>query len=235
MLTAVCGRHSNTVTYTYDEASRKATESLTISSQTYTCTTQYDAAGRVSKLIYPDASEVTRTYTARGQLHTIKLGSTTIDTRGYDDGGRMTSSSYNNGVSESGSYNDDNTLASISYSGAAIGNLAYTWDANKNKLTEGIAGTMSGYGFTAGYDDEDRLISWERNDSTLDQSWNLSPVGDWNSITENSSTQTRTHGPMHEILTAASQILTHDAKGNMTLIPTSLRARSNAAEDEMGF
>jgi hypothetical protein len=102
--------------------------------------------------------------------------STTIDTRAYDDGGRMTSSSYNNGVSESRTYNDDNTLAGISFTGASIGNLTYGWDENKNKTSESIGGTMSGYGFSvgsSGYDEEDRLVNWERTDSALDQSWDL--------------------------------------------------------------
>src|SRR6056297_1058378 len=231
MLSAVSGRYSNTVTLTYDSAGRKSTESLTVSSQTYTSTTEYDAAGRVSKLIYPDASEVTRTYTARGQLHTLAVGATTLDTRAYDDGGRMTSSGYNNGVSESRSYNNDNTLASISFSGAAIGTYSYTWDANKNKTSESITGVMSGFGFRVGangYDTEDRLVNWERSDTNLDQSWNLSLVGDWDSITENSSTQNRTHGPTHELLSAGGQSLSHDTKGNMTLIPAVLRDGTNS-------
>ena len=80
----------------------------------------------------------------------------------------MTSSSYHNGVSESRTYNSDNTVASISFTVAAIGNLAYTWDANLNKTSETIGGVMSGYGFTAGYDDEDRLVSWDRSDTTPD-------------------------------------------------------------------
>src|SRR6056297_1175347 len=227
MLSAVSGRYSNTVTLTYDSAGRKSTESLTISSQTYTSTTEYDAAGRVSKLIYPDASEATRSYTARGQLETIAVGTTTIDTRAYDDGGRMTSSGYNNGVSESRSYNNDNTLASIRYSGAAIGTYSYTWDANKNKTSESITGVVSGYGFSVGpngYDAEDRLVNWDRSDANLDQAWNLSPVGDWDSFTENASVQNRTHGPTHEILTVATQTVQHDPKGNMTLIPAVLRS-----------
>ncbi len=228
MLTAICGRYSNTVTLAYDAASRKSTESLTISGKTYTSNTQYDAAGRVSKLIYPNASEVSRSYTSRGQLQTIKLDTTTIDTRAYDNAGRMTSSSYNNGVSESRTYNNDNTLASINYTGAAIGNLSYAWDANLNKTSETIGGVMSGYGFTADYDDEDRLVSYQRTNNTLTQSWNLSPVGDWNSITQNSAVQNRTHGPVHELLTAASESLTYDAKGNMTLIPTSLRPTASS-------
>ncbi len=61
-----------------------------------------------------------------------------IDTWTYDDGGRITASSYNNGVSESRAYNTDNTLASISFTGAAIGDLSYGWDANKNQTSETI-------------------------------------------------------------------------------------------------
>ncbi len=85
---------------------------------------------------------------------------------------------------------------------------------------------MSGNGFSvgsSGYDDEDRLVNWQRSDTNLDQSWNLSAVGNWNSITENSSSQNRTHGPTHELLTVASQSVTHDAKGDMTLFPAVLR------------
>ena len=227
ILTAVSGRYSNTVTYTYDAAGRKSTESLTISGRTYTSETEYDAAGRVSKLTYPDGSEVTRSYTDRGELHEIAVGLTTIDTRAYDDGGRMTSSSYANGVSESRSYNSDNTLASISYSGAAVGDLSYGWDVNKNKTSESIGGVMSDYGFTAGYDAEDRLTSWDRADTNLDQSWNLSEVGNWDSFTENSSVQNRTHGAAHELLTVDSQSVDHDVKGNMTELPAVLRPGSD--------
>ncbi|XZE56132.1 RHS repeat domain-containing protein [Planctomycetaceae bacterium SH139] len=143
----------------------------------------------------------------------------------------MTGSSYGNGVSESRSYNTDNTLASISFSGVASRSRSYGWDHNKNKTSESITGTMSGFGFTvgsSGYDTEDRLVNWERSDTNLDQSWNLSLVGDWDSITENSSTQNRTHGPTNELLSAGGQSLSHDTKGNMTLIPAVLRDGTNS-------
>ena len=142
----------------------------------------------------------------------------------------MLTSTYNNGVVKARSYNDDNTLSGISYTGASIGNLSYGWDENKNKTSETIAGTMSNYGFSvgsSGYDDEDRLVNWQRSDSNLDQSWTLSLVGDWDDFTENSSTQYRTHGDAHELLTAASQSVSHDVKGNMTSIPAVLRPGSD--------
>jgi len=214
---------------------RRIPRKLAGTNRRHTSQTQYDAAGRVSTLIYPDGSEVLRTYTARGQRATLAVDSTTIDTRTYDDGGRLISSSDHNGVGETRVHNDDNTLATISYSGAAIGGLSYTWDANQNKTSESIGGVMSGYGFTASYDPEDRLIGWDRSDTNLDQSWDLSPVGDWNSITENLSVQNRTHGPVHEILTASGQAVQHDPRGNMTLIPPALRPGSDPLKLKWDF
>ncbi|TWT74868.1 hypothetical protein [Allorhodopirellula solitaria] len=82
---------------------------------------------------------------------------------------------------------------------------------------------MSDYGFTASYDAEDRLTGWDRADANLDQSWNLTPVGDWQKFTKNSVVQNRTHGPAHELTAAGGQSVQHDAKGNITLLPSSLR------------
>ena len=230
MLTAVSGRYTNTVTYTYDSAGRKKTEGLMISGQTYTTTTGYNSKGELTNYAYPDGTAVGRNYTARGELYQLTHAGTTIDTRVYDNGGRMTSSTYNNGVSETRAYNTDNTLASISFSGASIGNLTYGWDANKNKTSEAIAGTMSNYGFTVpsnGYDSEDRLVGFNRT-SGLTQSWSLSAVGDWNSVTTNGTTETRTHGPTHELLTAGGQNVTTDTKGNITQIPAAVRPNASS-------
>ncbi|MFO0382087.1 MAG: hypothetical protein ACK506_10305 [Pirellula sp.] len=57
---------------------------------------------------------------------------------------------------------------------------------------------MSGYGFTSAgtsYDDEDRITGYARTNGTLTQSWNLTKVGDWTSVTTNGTAQNRTHGP----------------------------------------
>ena len=60
------------------------------------------------------------------------------------------------------------------FSNTNIGNLGYSWDANKNKTAETIAGVMSGYGFTSAgtaYDYEDRLTGYQRASGSLNQSW----------------------------------------------------------------
>ncbi|GIX00685.1 MAG: hypothetical protein KatS3mg111_4017 [Pirellulaceae bacterium] len=188
MLSAASGRYGNSVGYTYDAAGRKATESLTVGGQTYTATAAYDAKGQLTGLTYPSGVLVQRQYSARGELTAVLRAGTTLATRSYDNGGRMVSSAYNNGVSESRTYNADNTLASIQFTGAAIGDMTYQWDANKNKTAESISGVMSGYGFfhftgrrarrvcllsharrnvfnapqipAGGYDSEDRLVQY---------------------------------------------------------------------------
>ena len=113
---------------------------------------------------------------------------------------------------------------------APVGNLSYGWDDNKNKTSETITGTMSNYGFnvgSSGYDDEDRLVAWNRADGALSKSWNLTAVGDWDDVTENGVLQDRTHGPTHELLTAANEAVTTDTKGNLTSIPAVLRPGSD--------
>ncbi|XZE20123.1 RHS repeat-associated core domain-containing protein [Pirellulaceae bacterium SH449] len=232
MLTAVNGRYSNTVTYTYDPIGRKATESLAIASRTYTTTSEYNSRGELTKVTYPDSSISERTYHDTGALHLLKLDGSTISTRTYDDGRRLTGETLGNGVTETRTYSTDNLLTGISYggTGTAIGNLSYTWDANKNKTSETIGGTMSGYGFTSAgtsYDDEDRLTGYARASGTFTQAWNLTPVGDWNSITTNGTAQNRTHGPTHELLTAAGQNITTDVKGNITVLPANLTPQAS--------
>jgi RHS repeat-associated protein len=137
-----------------------------------------------------------------------------------------------NGVTETRTYSTDNLLTGISYggTGTSIGNLSYTWDANKNKTSEGFGGTMSGYGFTSAgtnYDDEDRLTGFARTNGTFHQSWNLTKVGDWTNVITNGTAQNRTHGPTHELLTAGGQSLETDPKGNITLLPLNLTPQSS--------
>ena len=137
-----------------------------------------------------------------------------------------------NGITESRSYSNDNLLTAINYSNTSLGDLTYTWDTNENKTSESISGTMSGYGFTQSgtvYDDEDRLTGYARSNSSLTQSWSLTSVGDWSSVTTNGTAQSRTHGPTHELLTAGGQTVNTDVKGNITLLPTALSSLASTA------
>ena len=57
MLTAVSGRYNNTVTNVYNAAGQTTSESLAISSKTYTTAYEYNAIGQRTKLTYPDTSK----------------------------------------------------------------------------------------------------------------------------------------------------------------------------------
>src|SRR5690606_13101724 len=160
--------------------------------QTYTVAYEYDDVGRLAEITYPDGSVVERRYTSRGLLEELEYNSTVVDTRTYDDGGRLSSEALGNGLTVTRGYVSGGNLPA-SIANTAVGTYSYAWDANKNKTSETITGVMSGYGFTVpnnGYDEDDRLLAWERDDSNLDQSWDLSLVGNWDEFTENSVPQT---------------------------------------------
>ncbi|MBX3444907.1 MAG: RHS repeat-associated core domain-containing protein [Planctomyces sp.] len=167
-------------------------------------------------------------------LSTISYGGGTIDTRTYDNGGRLTSETLGNGQTVTRSYaTNEHLVASIA--NANVGTYSYTWDANHRQLrpptdqggarpkaaerTRSITGVMSGYGFTVptgGYDDEDRLVGWNRNDSALSHAWSLTAAGNWSTLTTNGTPQSRTHGNAHELTAIGANSLTYDAKGNLT-------------------
>jgi hypothetical protein len=99
----------------------------------------------------------------------------------------------------------------------------------KNVDADMVYDLMSNYAFTAAgmtCDFEERLTGFQRSATSgsalLSQSWSLSTVGDWNSVTINGTAQTRTHGPTRELLTAGGQSVTTDVKGNITLLPSIL-------------
>ncbi len=147
---------SNSVSMSYDPKGRLATEGLTIAGQTYTTTREYDVVNRIKKYIYPDGTQVERTYTNRSQLNQLKYNSTVIDTRTYDIGGRLSSSTYSNGAVATWNYrasgaNKDNLLASITTTNPGadkVGTYTYTWDANRNKTAETISNSpLTGFGF----------------------------------------------------------------------------------------
>ena len=230
MLTATSGRYANTVGYAYDPAGRKATEALTVSNVTYTTGQAYNARNEVTTITYPNNTTSTRSHHATGTLNQLGLDGSTVSTRSYDAGRRQTTDVLSNGITETHTYRNDNLLTAINYSNTSLGDMVYTWDANKNKTSESITGVMSGYGFTAAgttYDNEDRLTGFARaatsGPALLSQSWNLTAVGDWTSVTTNGTAQSRAHGPMHELLTAGGQTVDTDGKGNITTLPANLR------------
>ena len=218
MLTATKGRYANTIAYTYDAAGQIASESLTTDGQTYTIGRGYDASGNLDELTYPDGTVVARPHDARGLLERVDYDGSLVASFQYDAGGRETSRTYGNGLTTTTSYvPNENLVRTIA--NPVVGDYSYAYDVNKNRLSESIAGPMSGYGYDVGpngYDAEDRLVNWDRADGSLDQAWDLSPAGDWDRFIENADAQDRTHNAVHELTAIDGAALSYDPKGNLT-------------------
>ncbi len=228
MLSGIKGRYNNTITFSYDDRGQQTQETLTTHGQTYTVGYQKNALGQTTQLQYPDGSLIDRAYTNRGQLQSVNYtplngALSAVATFTYDVGGRETQRNLGNGLTTTRSYFSDNQIQTIAT--PTVETLTYTYDPNKNPTSETRSGVMAPYSWTTGptgYDDEDRLKNWSRTNGDS-QSWNLSPVHDWTSATINGATQTRTHGPAHELLTMSGaqvtnspRTLTYDPRGNMT-------------------
>ncbi|MDZ7616745.1 MAG: RHS repeat-associated core domain-containing protein [Patescibacteria group bacterium] len=142
-----------------------------------------------------------------------------VATFGYDNGSRRTSRTLGDtpGTQTTWTYGRQDNLPTAINSDIAGASFTYTYDANKNKLTEGISAPMANYGFNStSYDSADRLTAWNRTDGNLDQAWDLSLVGDWATFTENLVQQTRSHTAVHEIAAIDAKPIAHDAAGNLT-------------------
>ena len=218
---------------TYDAGGRRSAESLTVSSMgfqpvTYPVAYSYDAAGREASLTYPDGSIVSRTYSPRSQLQTVSLSAPGVGggvgagatqqlaVFEYDAGRRETSRTYGNGITTTRSYRADNLVTSID--APNVESLAYTYDVAKNPTSELRAGVMAPFSWSTGlnetgFDAQNRLTNWTRSNGES-QSWQLSPVNDWQSVTTNGVTQQRTHGPTHEIQSIDASPMRHDSRGN---------------------
>ncbi len=222
MASAESGRYNNTVAFGYDGAARLTSESLTVTfgqTTTYTVQSAYDAANRRTGITYPDGTTVARQYTARDQLAQIDYNSGMVATFAYDPGSRRTSRTLGDtpGTHTAWTYGRQDNLPTAINSGIPGASFTYTYDANKNKLTEGISAPMANFGFNStSYDPADRLTAWNRTDGNLDHAWNLSLVGNWATFTENQLQQTRSHTNVHEIAAIDSVPIAHDPAGNLT-------------------
>ncbi len=98
--------------------------------------------------------------------------------------------------------------------GVAVDRFHYTYDRNGNRLTESNLLNTS-LNETYGYDSLNQLTNFATSGTT--KSWDFDALGNWDGVTTNSTTQTRTHNRQNEI-TAVSGATTpvFDANGNMT-------------------
>jgi RHS repeat-associated protein len=138
----------NTLTTVYDALSRVTSVTSVASSVTRTVSYLYDAAGRRTRLTYPDSVYVTYGYNTASDLTGIfENGAASLATYAYDDLGRRTSLTRGNGVVTS-----------------------HTFDAlsRLSTLEQNAGGSSHDTTFTFGYNPGSQITSRTRTNSAFD-------------------------------------------------------------------
>jgi RHS repeat-associated protein len=159
MLTAANG--TDTLTWTYDNMDRVATEASAKNASTVGYT--YDDAGNRTVLSLDGMTHVTYGYDQQSRLTSITRGATVFGF-GYDTASRRTSMSYPNGVVTTYGYDGESRLTSLAASlgSTPITSFGYILDAVGNRTRKTTLDWAEDYA----YDDLYRLTSADRSAST---------------------------------------------------------------------
>jgi len=152
---------SGATQYYYDSLGHISRTDRVVDSTTYTTQTQYDALGRVKKLIYPDAAEVDYTYDGNGNIKEIKSDSQPYAFySSYTASGKPVDVDYGIGTNTFYQYYPLNdrlfSITLINLTDALL-NSAYYYDnaGNITRITDLLTGSRTR---DFKYDDLDRLI-----------------------------------------------------------------------------
>ena len=95
-----------------------------------------------------------------------------------------------------------------------VDRYGYTYDRDSNRTAK-TNGTNAAFNETYGYDNLNQLTSFAKTGTT--KSWDYDAVGNWDGVTTNAVTESRTQNKQNEILTATGQTApTYDPNGNET-------------------
>jgi|CXWL01.1.fsa_nt_gi RHS repeat-associated protein len=167
-----------TITRTYDGLDRLTQEVTAQGTLTYT----YDNASRRATMTVAGQPTVNYTYDNANRLTQITQGANLV-TIGYDDADRRASLTLPNGNSVVYAYNAASELLSLTYKQGAtvIGDLTYTYDAAGNRIKQGGAfarRTIPPALATASYNANNQQTVFGSNTETYDLNGNLSTVTD---------------------------------------------------------
>lgn len=213
---SLSARYGVQVDKTYLPNGQLASETTTWNNESKSVAYAYDNANRQTSVTYPDGKQVARAFNGRDQLAAVSFDGSPVAAYTLDNGGRISNIAFANGAQESRQYRGDNTLRAMAAQTAdnqSITALQYIQDANKRRTAE-VDGLNSLLSNNYRYDKQDQLTGWNRNDGKSG-AWNLSLGGDWNSVTYDGLTETRTHDAAHELLSRNAQALTYDPRGNL--------------------
>lgn len=140
-----------TYTFSYDQAGRMLSST---DSNGHTVLYLYDAAGRRTKLIYPDGFTISYAYDATDRLSGLTTGDSQAYAFTYDILGRRTKLTYPNGTSAGYGYDSTGKLLTLTHkssSGTTIDSFTYTHDKVGNRLSKKQPLLTTAYTYDAVY------------------------------------------------------------------------------------
>jgi RHS repeat-associated protein len=151
---------------TYDERGNVVKETRVIGTVTLNTAYTYDAANRLSSIVYPSGFVVAYTRDSMGRTTAVSAqppdGSPAVPVLSkvaYQPFGPVNSMTFGNGVTESRSFDQDYRLTTLTDTGAgALQSLTYSYDADDNvtKIADGVTAANSQ---TFAYDALNRLTA----------------------------------------------------------------------------
>jgi len=187
--------HVSTTTFDYDVIGRVSRKVVEVGSKAYPTKRQYDLAGRLRNLTYPDGTTLTYSYNGV-RLATISSPQTTyVEYSSFNEYGLPALAHYGNGVSSRYTYaNHDNpvcplddfrlcTIQTSDNSGNVIQNMTYRHNPGGNitAINDPINGDQS-----FAYDELDRLVSARGSYGTYEWEYDIignivktTPLGDY--------------------------------------------------------
>ena len=186
----------------------------------------YDLANNKKTTTYPGGISVSQVRDLRGRLSKIEDGSSnSIAEYVYDSSSRLVGRNYINGVQASLIKNVNGWVTDIAYTagGVQLFKFQYGHDRTGNTLfSKRLHNLENSSQYT--YDADHRLIQDKTgvlNDSgsipspSTQTDYGLDGLGNWLSKTSNTTTQTRSHNEMNELVNLDGSAVSYDNNGNL--------------------
>ncbi|MBV9764303.1 MAG: hypothetical protein JOZ48_05605 [Acidobacteriaceae bacterium] len=215
-------RGSWPVTFTYDGADRI----VQTVQNSHTIDYSYNIPGRIRTITYPGGRLITEHTDARARMDYIDdiNSPPSIVQYSYDLDNNVLGRNYRNGTMSASKYNANDWILSLQHSHGStlIAGFDYAYDNEGNKNYEQkLQNPTHSEGYQ--YDNTYRLIDYKVGTLVMSQitmpitqtSYNLDPVGNWNSKTTDMVTQTRVHNAVNELIKIDTTNLIYDANGNL--------------------
>lgn len=145
--------NAGTIYFTYDFLNRLTSETFNGQTVRYS----YDIQGRTQTTLYPDLTEIKKTFDNRNRLISVQKNNLPVATYLYNNSNQLISKSFANGLTTSMQYDFAGRLSSITTGN--FQNLAFTYDKNGNR-TSVIRNNDQSEFFT--YDDGNRMLTYKR-------------------------------------------------------------------------